>query len=100
MLLLLLGSFGDAIVRKEIVIVCNKSVVKNEDFEIGILGDYILLSSPLFGDFSFLVKFLSYKIALAMNNHLQVMRIEKQNTLIFVLIYFLWAIFVSFGPYL
>jgi hypothetical protein len=47
MLLLLLGSFGDAIVRKEIVIVCNKSVVKNEDFEIGILGDYILLSSPL-----------------------------------------------------
>jgi hypothetical protein len=26
------------------VIVCNKSVVKNEDFEIGILGDYILLS--------------------------------------------------------
>lgn len=56
MLLLLLGSFGDAIVRKEIVIVCNKSVVKNEDFEIGILGDYILLSSPLFGDFSFLVR--------------------------------------------
>lgn len=47
MLLLLPGSFGDAIERKEIVIVCNKSVVKNEDFEIGILGDYILLSSPL-----------------------------------------------------
>jgi hypothetical protein len=40
MLLLLPGSFGDAIERKEIVIVCSKSVVKNEDFEIGILGDY------------------------------------------------------------
>lgn len=74
MLLLLPGSFGDAIERKEIVIVCNKSVVKNKGFEIGILGDYILPSSPLFGDFSFLVKILSYKVALAMNNHLPVMR--------------------------
>jgi hypothetical protein len=64
------------------------------------LGDYILLSSPLLYLVIFLFwwEFLSYKIALAMNNHLQVMRIEKQNTLIFVLIYFLWAIFVSFGP--
>lgn len=47
MLLLLLGTIGDAIEMKEIVIVCNKSVMKNEDFEIGILGDYIFLSSPL-----------------------------------------------------